>query len=134
MPFVQKSRLSPPGNRVSRMARTHLHFHGARLANAYCIYLLASKVNLPAPVYEPCAHTAHTHTHKHNLAAITGTERRVLSCVCGRIATIASLMRLPRACVGGSARRLKGIHFSNTHDEPRETDDVSRPFAPRGFE
>lgn len=37
----------PVWNRVPGARRTHLYFHGARLANAYCIYLLASKANLP---------------------------------------------------------------------------------------
>lgn len=95
--------LSPPGNRVSRAARTHLHFHGARLANAYCIYLLASKVNLPAPVYEPCAHTPHTYAC--NLAAITGTERERERDACAthlNDCVADATTESERACVGDS--------------------------------
>lgn len=52
--FVRKSRLAGAGSLARRA--TGLHFHGARLADAYCIYLLTSKVNLPAPVHELYAH------------------------------------------------------------------------------
>jgi len=89
--FVRKSRPAGfPGTGSPARRATDLHFHGARLANAYCIYLLASKVNLPAPVHE-----SHAHIHGRVSAGRAHTRTRP------RARTRASQrLRAPRASPG----------------------------------
>jgi len=122
--FVRKSCPADfPGTGSRARRATDLHFHGARLANAYCIYLLASKVNLPAPVHE-----SHAHIHGRVSAGRAHTRMRPRA-----RARVSQRLRAPRASPGAQevsrarARRLKGIHFSNARDEPREKPTRSFP-------
>lgn len=112
--FVRKSRLAGAGSLARRA--TGLHFHGARLADAYCIYLLTSKVNLPAPVHELYAHIRALAYQPDGR-----TQRpRARACTSQRLQP-AGEQRAREACrkfrARARARRLRGIHFSNAHDE-----------------
>lgn len=122
---------------------TDLHFHGARLTNAYCIYLLASKVNLPAPVHESHAHirarvSAGRCTYIYAHADIRARPRdpsvRIYNTDTTRASQRARLRpcreREPghKHCRKFRARRLKGIHFSNVRDEREKPTRSSRPF------